>query len=275
MRNVLTFLRRTRHVVSVMAFALATAVLAAQSQPAKQIQAGRGQPSATAQNKSDPVPPINITVTTPDKSTDEKAAERQRSERQDAMNQRIAKFTFWLVIVGAIQAVATMLAFAAAWSAAGAAKKSADVAERSLLHLNRAYLTTERWTVAPDYFGGTVKISFEISNPSKTAARLERIELTIGSNTTTREIRTMIAPNERYPLTETTSGITVPPIDGYGAAQSFSFEVSGRIAYTDIFHKTRHRRFARSVVCPHPHGVNLGMPDVPGANDEEDWNHKD
>jgi hypothetical protein len=120
-----------------------------------------------------------------------------------------------------------------------------------------------------------VKVSFDISNPSRTAARLERIEFTIGSNITTREIKTMVAPNERYPVIETTSSIEVPPVDGYGTAAKFSFDVSGRITYTDIFRKTRHRRFARSVVCPTPHVVDLGMPDVPGANDEEDWEHQD
>ena len=303
MRNVLTSLRRTRRVASVIAALLATGTiaLAAQSQPPAPEPrrtdrvtdpAENAETGSNSQEEPSAAPAIaepfasgnaqqeGAQVTAPDEQQPHDQSVTVRSLPTIQVGRGWIDYsqiglTLLLIALGVWQLVLLRRTVRETRKAADAATKSADVAERSLLHLNRAYLTTEAWKIEPDYHARTVKISFDINNPSRTAARLERIEFTIGSNITTREIRTMVAPNERYALTETTSGIVVPPIDGSGAAAKFSFEVSGRIAYTDIFRKTRHRRFARSVVCPNPHVVDLGMPDVPGANDEEDWEQKD
>lgn len=118
------------------------------SQPSKQIEPGTGKSNAATQSKREPTPAINVTVTTPEKSAAEKENERQRAERQDLTNERIAQandriaaLTFWLVMVGALQTLATTAAFLIGIRTANAAKKSAIVAERTLHLSQRAYLT--------------------------------------------------------------------------------------------------------------------------------------
>jgi hypothetical protein len=136
--------------------ALSSAFLRAQpSQPAKQVQAGRGKQAPPGQDKANTTPPINVTVTTPERTPAEKEEDRKRAERQDATNQRIAEandriagFTFWLVVVGALEAGGTVLAFMVAIRAANAAKKSADVAERALRTAERAWMGATDFTAS-------------------------------------------------------------------------------------------------------------------------------
>jgi hypothetical protein len=125
---------------------LASTLTAQPSQPAKQKKPAQGQNRATSQNQSNSQPPIQITVTTPDKSPTEKQDERDRADRQDRTNARIAYFTFWLVIVGGISAVLVFAGLLYTARAANAAKKSANVAREALVSIQRPFVSVNpRW----------------------------------------------------------------------------------------------------------------------------------
>src|SRR5262249_3950649 len=107
------------------------------SQTAQKPKARPPRNAAAANSEKRAETPIQVTVTTPEKSADDKEAERKRAERQDLTNEHIARYTFYLVVVGALQAVATFFAFGVSLRAANAAKQSADVATESLLMSER------------------------------------------------------------------------------------------------------------------------------------------
>lgn len=163
----------------------------------------------------------------------------------------------------------------AAVVSANAAKVSAD----AVMLAERAYIMTDSWAVQGQQRSANdpldIIVSFKVKNPSRTAARIERVELTTGPETITREVRTMVAPNEFYPLTMThiIDAQDLTPMDGHGTTKDVTFNVSGRIAYADIFRKTRHRKFARTIVYNRGSGrSDIVVPEFAGVNGEEEWN---
>lgn len=169
----------------------------------------------------------------------------------------------WTLRVIKRQTKATETASEAARDNATAAKRSAEFAENSLVLLNRAYLRVDNWKAfnVPPY---SVGAEFRIFNPSLTAARIETIEIKFRETTTTVKCGRMLTPNEGYL-------VSVPPEE---LAESDAALISGRVTYTDIFRKTRHRKFAQNCLC------SLGVryfSEAEGAalNDEEEWDKDD
>jgi hypothetical protein len=220
------------------------------SQPAKQNEPRQQQQPATSKKQSSAQPPINITVTTPDKSPAEKEGERKRGERQDATNERIAetndrmaRFTLWLIIVGATEAVGT---FAAFWIA----KKSVDIAERALVVTERPFLLHSRWEVRPwvthlpmgdEAIGliGTPKqrgfvVMHWLSNSGKTPAlraNCEAVKVVVPRTAADKHINPALQPHEVSKLQEVPHGAaTVPPNNSIAANPVFlSFEELERV----------------------------------------------
>jgi hypothetical protein len=152
------FIRRPIHIVAIMALSAAATTCAgdAFSQPTQKPKARPPKNAAAASSEKRTEPPIQIAVTAPEKSAEDKEAERKRAERQDLTNENIARYTFWLVLVGAGQALGTFFAFAVSLRAANAAKRSADVATESLLISERGYLSVR---------GGSATMFDEHSTP--------------------------------------------------------------------------------------------------------------
>lgn len=165
-------------------FALASVVAAGQatSQPPENVKPSGAKQSATTQDQGQSTQPINITVTTPDKSPAEQESERQREQHIDATNERIAEandriagLTYWLVWVAVLEAFATAGAFwvgmrsaNAAKTSADAAKESADAARQSLEISAAANIMVDLPTIAP--FGPQRQIEIPIRNTGRVAA---------------------------------------------------------------------------------------------------------
>jgi hypothetical protein len=80
---------------------------AAQSQPATQPKTDRAKTGGTSNDQRSAAPPLQVTVTAPQRTPEERQADKQRADRQDATNDRmaaanetIANLTIWLVVVG-------------------------------------------------------------------------------------------------------------------------------------------------------------------------------
>jgi len=241
---------------------VACAALAAtdQQQSGRQNTEGRGGDRAKSQ------PPIQITVTTPDRSAEEKEADRERAQRQDATNNRIADanasiatLTFWLVIVGGIEvaAIAGGLIFTA--KAANSARRSADTANTSLKLLNQPWLDTAGWKVepslglpVPDGDGGhtqpivALNVLFFVTNKSRTPANLKWIQMIdeihagppepikrLSITKTTEPMNILLTPGSKYSHSEIYS-IGPEHIEMY---EKFGFivDMSGTIHFSDVF----------------------------------------
>jgi len=145
---------------------------------------------------------------------------------------------------------------------ADAATRGASLAEKSLKVLNRPYLAVDSWQVFGAALPGKVEIRYRIYNPSHTAARIETIEIKLGlGSAIPTDYRLMLTPNEGH---EFTISATV--------GEGEKLQIRGRITYTDMFHATRHRRFAKVCHC-HGYGASsFADPDESvNLNDEEEW----
>ncbi|MGB6482628.1 MAG: hypothetical protein WBE86_03990 [Candidatus Acidiferrales bacterium] len=163
-------------------------------------------------------------------------------------------------------------------TAAEAARDSADImrlqaqsAALDVRRLNRAYLTVDSWTAKniPASAEGPwrVVIRFSIYNPSRTAARIDRLDYKVGSETYSlpHGVMIMLTPQERHevripavPLTKTDNVVSI----------------RGEITYRDIFRKERHRTFSQSLLCGDSN-VMFYRAEVPGMNEEEEWDKGD
>lgn len=155
-------------------------------------------------------------------------------------------------------------------SAATAAKKSADVAQDSLLLLQRSYLKVDNWKgiITRE---GDVTVEFRISNPSPTPADIKWIHCTTGitEEETSTDCPITLAPQEEYI-------VTVFPDwkEGFQRNDDEAIEIRGEILYYDIFGKARGRRFARTCVREGPDGndIRFYYPGSSGLNwEEQDW----
>jgi hypothetical protein len=119
------------------------------SQPTKQPQPHQAEAGRAGRDREQPPQPIQITVTAPEKTADEKKAETERANRQDQINQRIADandrmamFTLFLVVVGVLQLGAAAFSYGVARQNARTAHKQAIIAlaqkrlgDRQLKHI--------------------------------------------------------------------------------------------------------------------------------------------
>ena len=144
-----------------------------------------------------------------------------------------------------------------------AIRKQATIAQQGLILLNRAYLTVDPWKCEDDGHG-KITIQFAVYNPSRTAARVERVDFKIRSTITSQTCGTMLTPDERCWFTLGPEKFQIPD----------ALLVTGRITYTDISHKERHRRFAKDCVIG-AQGAAFRDPEASGLNDEEEWDRKD
>jgi hypothetical protein len=127
------------------------------------------------------------------------------------------------------------------------ARNSAASAERTLILLNRAFLTTSDWSVElrePNTAGQppNLVILFKVVNPGKTPAKIESIEWFTASGKRSFSVGELLTEHETF------QAPIVVPTDQVSDSPRMS-NIQGRITYTDIFRRTRHRRFGRIVLC--------------------------
>ena len=265
----LKFLRRTAHVASMIApLAVAVAILSATqtSQPAKAPKgpdASKKPPAADTQkgqsastNQQPAIPPINVTVTAPQKSAKELDAERQQRERETAIQEAISKFNGWLVVVGFMQVVAMAFGLLYTVRAANAAKKSADTAEQTLHLTQRAFVDIRNWGLIAT-IGSKPRLTCQIVNTGHTVAKNVRMEGDV-------QIRTVPLPDiPVWPGYKDSgpgqvigqNGIRTSTVDGDDIlTQEAMTQLNngtphrlyawGRVRYEDVFNKTQYTSFA-------------------------------
>jgi hypothetical protein len=201
-----------------------------------------------------------------------------RKDQKDATNQdvetqrKLVKYTGALVWVGALQGLVLLLTVGAIYYQARIMKRQAQDAAIDTRRLNRAYLTVDVWMPEPGPLGGT-GVMFRIYNPSRTAARIEAIayetdcfksEFSIG------------APGGRMLTPREGHWHSIMPAELFGPEGEVApvFKIRGKITYTDIFRRKRHRTFAKICVM---NGNTATFSDVDGAgwNTEEEWDKDD
>lgn len=140
--------------------------------------------------------------------------------------------------------------------------QSAKDAAKEMVLLNRAYLTVDTFMPNVPNTGqpSEIEIRFRIVNPSKAAARIEGIEYSIGSETSTQNFGTMLTPREAL-------WVTIPPRE---VRDGEVLTIRGRITYRDIFGRERHRRFAQMCICSAQQS-HCEVAEGIGLNDEEEW----
>jgi len=164
----------------------------------------------------------------------------------------------------------------AAEEAAKAAQDSVDImklqAQSAALdarRLNRAYLTVDSWIAKnlPAYPQNPwrVAIQFSIYNPSRTAARIERLDYKVGTQSESLSHGIMLTPQERYE-------VHVPSMEV--GKQDAVFTIRGEITYRDIFRRERHRTFSHSLKWT-SNGFTFYQAEAPGMNDEQEWDKDD
>jgi hypothetical protein len=183
---------------------------------------------------------------------------------KDHWDKALVILTGLIVAVGIFQIIFLWRTVTATSDNVRAARSSTEVAKKGLFLLNRAYLTTCEWGYKLDG-KGNILIKFAILNPSNTAARIETIEFTVRKVTTTHICGGMLTPQEMY-------WVSVPreKIEG----KTDVIPISGRITYKDIFHKERHRKFAKNCSVA-LWGISFEEPEGVGLNDEEEWDKED
>jgi hypothetical protein len=191
---------------------------------------------------------------------------------------------WWLVGVGVFTLLAiyyqsrkTAEAAIAAADSVTEIKRQADIMERQaqdadidIRRLNRAYLTVDTW-MPSDAPPGAIGAKFRIYNPSRTAARIESIQIESEEVSITLSYGSpggrMLTPREGYWFDFNIGDIL-------GVDMATVFTIRGRITYTDIFRRTRYRRFAKMCILG---GMTPQFADAEGAgwNDEENWDQND
>jgi hypothetical protein len=159
-------------------------------------------------------------------------------------------------VVGTIIALSTIRAI----------KKQTKDAAKEVVRLNRAYLTVDEWMTGGEE-GNTEHVlwpRFRIRNPSMTAARVEKIEVTLGG-------QEPIILNPGMMLTPKESHwFNGPHITRRVDAGIVFNTISGRIEYRDIFNRLRHRKFSKRWAYSAT-TISFEDDETPNANDEEEW----
>jgi hypothetical protein len=134
---IIRLFRASHFLSSVALIALVTTGASAQSKPSA---GDRSNPQRGRINQPQSQPPINVTVTTPQPSPEDAQRERNQRAREVASQEDIRDFTRALTILTIVQAGITLGALWVSIRAANAAKKSADVAERTMIETQRAFV---------------------------------------------------------------------------------------------------------------------------------------
>jgi hypothetical protein len=157
------------------------------SQPTEQVEPSRNKERRASERRDQTTPTINVTVTTPEKTAEEKQADTDRAKRQDDTNERIAQandrmatFSFYLVVVGAIQLLAMFIAAGITLRAANAAKQSADTATQALHLTERADVTIE--SVQHEAIGGHMIADTQIAIAVMNRGRTRALSLSFSGN---------------------------------------------------------------------------------------------
>lgn len=155
---------------------------------ADQPQASQQQDRATNRNQPEPEQPPPAAFRSPQDRAAEQQRDSEERTHQDLINARIADLTFWLVIVGTIQAIATTLGFLASWRAANVARDTILMTHRPRIHVRDIeVIPTDLFhpkgkaEPRPTDKRGMISItgSFSVVNRGATDARLILIEATI------------------------------------------------------------------------------------------------
>jgi hypothetical protein len=148
-----------------------------------------------------------------------------------------------------------------------ALRRQTEQAAKDTVLLNRAYLQVDNWMISLAFFTDTdgsqsanCEVKFRIFNYSKTAARIDEIELKCKGTTETRAVGRILVANEaswqKYSVK---------------VKEDEVFRLDGKITYRDVFRKVRHRTFAQMIVCNEKDHRTEDVEGV-GVNDELEWN---
>jgi hypothetical protein len=108
-----------------------------------------------------------------------------------------------------------------------------------------------------------VTAKFRVYNPSRTAARIEFVEVNFLFPEMI-SIQRMLTPQEGHWIEIPVRLISAPAAE--------ITVIKGRVTYTDIFRKTRHRKFAKTCIYTNMQ-ISFVDPQMDeGLNDEEEWN---
>jgi hypothetical protein len=196
----LKFFRRTAHVVSMIAPLLLIAMYAS-AQPKQDTKT-----NTAGNNKAQAQPPIQITVTTPDKSPADKAREDQRQEREVTAQERVADFTRILTYAAIAQGLATFIALLYAIRSANAARSAAETAADQLRRALTPIIevatahgdgTFYLHSTSPDRQRFTYVLRMQLMNVGPAPARVLRIDW---SCLITNEPDIEVASNEGFTL---------------------------------------------------------------------------
>lgn len=260
----------------------------------------KGSKPTTASQQNQPQAPPAV-VQNQQASTQNQGASGQNQAQQDA--EFAQKVVMWSAVAQGISAVlivgftwALVVYSHRGWKvakdSADAAKASAVIAERSLTLLNRGYADTADWELKvgkmepPLTYGMTLKFYFV--NPSHSAFRIDHVDFEwlnypLGMEGKFEPVRhkqesalgAMVTPGQRLEF-----GVSMGEMDkwetsSYESGAGVVVHFTGRLRYTDIFKKTRHRRFARLFMCAVGADDTISQASAlvhgPGNNDEEEW----
>jgi hypothetical protein len=225
-------------VVLAVSITLSLTLIAVQQNGAPQSGAGRNQTNSSQvpqrgtksnagrDNERAAQNPIQITVTTPEKSPADKAAENQQREREVAAQETVAYFTRVLTFLAVIQAVITALALGASIRAANAAKNSADIAASTLRLTQRAHLFAVNWKLTDFEPGKFPLIEWSIKNSGSSPGRLIKANFNL-----------LLAPD----LTDAT------PVYGPEETDEGNFPIYPDIPYARSFRITKTGALSQSV----------------------------
>jgi hypothetical protein len=146
-----------------------------------------------------------------------------------------------------------------------AIQEQAESTSKDVIRLNRAYLAIGPW-MADIPLPRIINAKFRIYNPSRTAARIEKVECDFLGKCEWNCGR-MLTPRESCWF-----DIPARSLEDGGVEVGEIQTISGRITYTDIFHRERHRKFG--VVCRLLANRAIFSDDWT-ANDEEEWDKDD
>jgi hypothetical protein len=258
-----TLLRWSWHVVSILALFAAVASAQPRSQPTptdrRDFQSGRSD-QAPAQ------PPINVTVTAPERSPEAAKRQEDREERNVAAQEDISALTRALTILAVIQSAITLFALVATFKAATAAKASADainLTERAQIGVPHDSWKVERRAsddprynlvltysvrnAGPTlgYFKLTLFHTWDGSGPDHTPTPMEFFE-----NDAALEPWAVILPGESIPHVDhpflVASQDEIDRLES-GALVYWTF---GRISYRDLFGHVHYTNFTSRLYLP-------------------------
>lgn len=210
----------------------------------------------------------------------------QQRNQEIAIQSSIGKFTFWLVIVGGVQAVwmlvglfITLRAANAAHQGADAARKSIEFAERSLRLTERARVSVGRWRVTKPPSSDGFSCSFRVENFGRTAATVlsmhQHAVITEEDIIVSGRVPLSDEPALQGPMLIEASqkvamdtSLAIGSDDAINIAKQVCFlVVAGRLVYSDVFGDVRTIGFG--VIFDQPSGDLVYLPN-PKYNYEQE-----